>query len=119
MRMIVNIGGGGHLTYPCYNCLISRKMRTNPEHHTKEATNHLSFYDLTDCQSMSPRKVDSYSIFSKLNKPENLPEPLRPIIGDSEFENHFVAGSLHTLLGIFHDHYSNFIYCKFRLEYVV
>lgn len=93
MRMIANIGDGGHLIHPCYNCMFARKMRKNPTYLVKESENQLEFYDYDICQSLSPRTIKSSST------PKTIPEALNPIIENSDFENHFIPGSLHTLLG--------------------
>ena len=96
MRMLTNIGGGGHLKQPCYNCLIGRQMTTNRDFGVKQSTNHLEFYDYTFCQSIPSRSNSSYSS----NPFGSLPVPLQEIIGDNDFESFFMPGTLHTLLGL-------------------
>ena len=98
MRLLVNIGGGGHLKIPCYDCLLERNMRKNPQFLVKESTNHLTFYDFDLCQTVSPRTIESYSNDRK------FPEPLKPIIENTDFESVFIPGSLHTLLGTVYFH---------------
>lgn len=98
MRLLVNIGGGGHLKYPCYDCLFERNMRTNPEYLVKESVNHLTFYDFDQCQTISSRTIASYTGDKK------FPEPLKPLVESSDFESMFVPGSLHTLLGTVYSH---------------
>ena len=93
MRMLINIGDGGHLKQPCVNCLLTREMQTNQTYGVKESSNHVNFYDYSVSQTVSARTVLSYST-------KSFPEPLKEIVDGNDFEKFFAPGTLHTLLGL-------------------
>ena len=75
--MMLNVGSGGHLKYPCYLCQIERKTTTNNQFGVKTCVNHDNFYDIEFCNSQKLRNVASYAT----NQFGTLSENLQNVFG--------------------------------------
>ena len=96
IRMMLNVGSGGHLKFPCYLCHIERKTITHNDYGVKTCINHTDFYDIDFCKSRKLRNVASYAT----NHFGSLSESLKNVFGSENLTNYVCPGSLHTLLGL-------------------
>ena len=94
--MLLNLGSGGHLRFPCYLCNIERKTNTDTNFGVKTSYQHQKFYDIEFFKNQELRNV-ACNITNGLG---NLPDNLQDIFESRDFEHFVCPGSLHTLLGL-------------------